>query len=218
MTGFLKKTARAILPVSARYFIWSVKPQIFKMNTLILDDYKLSESFIRIPEKYVIKEVTWQDKDALLRFYNSNGANVFERKVPKRLNSKRCRGFAIYDNTSGIIVYCNWIIHQYEEYLGEFGIRPEASFIFWDSSVCLPEHRHQGLHSRMEQELINYSINSGAVSFYMQIHESNVKGNKHALSKGYRLIDTQYVISWPVFGVYRNLKAFLHNPFRRITI
>ncbi|HAF30850.1 MAG TPA: hypothetical protein DCG75_17560 [Bacteroidales bacterium] len=212
----IKKILRVIVPKSVRFVIGSNIPKIFQMTTLVLQNIKPINNLVSIPDTYSFREISWNDKEKLKKFYDYTGAKAFDIKVPRRLNSSRCKGFAFIDRNSGDIVYMNWIHHQYEEYLNEFHIDVSEPFIFWDSAYCLPEHRHQGLHERMEQELINYSVRQGAKNFFMQIDLSNKKGNKYALSKGYKLLNTKCVISWPTFRVYRNLLSFLKNPFKKI--
>lgn len=212
----MKKALRKILPLSVRHFIWTLFPQLTSINTLVLDKLEFIETPITIPDKYLLREVAWTDQNELKKFYRQNGATTFKRKVPKRLNSPNCRGFAFFDNSTGEIVYITWIVHNFSQFLNEFGLKVAPPLILWESALCLPEHRHKGLHERMEQELLNYAVLKGAKFFYMQIHEASQKGNSYALSKGYKILCTRKVISWPFFDVFRDYSSFLKKPFRKI--
>jgi len=68
----------------------------------------------------------------------------------------------------------------------------------------------------MERERINYCIRNGARKIFIQIHNSNIKGKISVKDNGYNLYKSDYIIFWPIFNIYRNLKAFLKNPFRKI--
>ncbi len=218
MKKAVKKIVRLIFPESFRHFIWSIKPQIFKIYTMVLDDLKIIDNLMPIPENYLLQDVTWSDKDKLIKFFSFKGPTAFKRKVPKRLNSERCKGLAAIDKLSGDIVYNSWIIHDYKSYLKEFQVKTDDPIIFWESAECLPEHRHKGIHGRMEQEVINYCSRKGAKYLCIQIHASNTKGYKYNLSVGFKLISESYAISWPIFNIYRNLSSFLKNPFTRIFV
>jgi hypothetical protein len=211
----IKKIARLLLPARIRLFIWSIFPRISIVNTLVYDKLDSNPSSLPIPAGYMLRELSWADKSDLEVFYNHLGPRAFDRNVPRRLNSKHCRCLAYFAESSGELVYVNWIHLKYDEYLREFEIYPTDPYVFWDSAYCLPDHRHRGLHERMEQELVDFSFNSGAKLFFMQIHQSNRKGNAYALKKGYKLLRADKVISWPAFNIYRNLNAFLKSPFKK---
>jgi len=68
----------------------------------------------------------------------------------------------------------------------------------------------------MEQERINYCVNRGATAMYIQIHNPNKKGIKSVLDNGYRPVQQNIVIHWPIFNTYRALKGFIKKPFRHI--
>jgi len=212
----MKKFVRRVLPLSIRRFVWLSLPQVHIVNTYALKVYADMFELQKIPDKYELVLINKSHIERLKNFYNNYGTNVFRKKVPKRLNSSSCRGFAFVERKSGEIVYNTWIHFNFNRYLSEYGIQFEEDFAFWDSGDCLPDHRHQGLHTRMEQELIKYAQQNNYGIFSLQIHESNSKGNDHALAKGYSLIKQSYTVYWPAFGVYRELKSFLMNPFKRI--
>ncbi|MFZ5942007.1 MAG: hypothetical protein ACOYXB_15670 [Bacteroidota bacterium] len=212
----IKKIARYLIPRKLRFFIWSLVPDIHRVNTLVLEVAEAPADFLRIPDNYSLAEVGLSDETKLRKFFDFSGPGAYERKVPVRLRSGQCKALAFIDSSSGDIAYLNWIHHKYDRFLREFGIDTLEPYIFWDSALCLPEHRHKGLHERMEQELMRYTFEHGVKRFYMQIHVSNKKGNAYAAAKGYRLVSARYAISWPVFNIYRDFYSFLKNPFKSV--
>lgn len=213
-----RKVIRSVVPFRVRHILWSLTPSIFRINTLVKTNLVYTESISLLPTGYYLREICKSDSDRLKTFYEQISPTAFKRKIPKRLESENCRGFAIFENAQDTIAYNNWLIHGYEKYLIEFGIDIKRPMIFWDSAYCLPAHRHQGFHEIMEQELINYTIKHGCKYFYMQIHTDNIKGNTYALSKGYDLVKTSYAIYWPIFDIYRSLGAFIKSPFKKIRV
>ena len=81
---------------------------------------------------------------------------------------------------------------------------------------CHPQHRHQGLHTRMEQERINYCINNGANEIYIQIGSKNIKGHESVTNNGFQFIKKNYTIRIPALSVYRDFFSFLKSPFKRV--
>jgi len=169
-----------------------------------------------IDEKFVLKEVEWSDEGKLKKAHSFRGPDSYNRKVPPRLNSPEWVGLAVFDKTTGDIAYIAWIIRKSIRYFEEFGIfLNEKQFLLKDG-FCVPEYRHQGLHTRMEQERINYCISHGATEIFIQIHDSNIRGKESVVGNGYVLFQKNYILSWYAFNIYRELFSVLKSPFKKI--
>jgi len=210
------KIIRAILPQKIRKFIANLIPKFYKVNTYVLRNPKVKNSTYPIADKYIIKEVTWKDVKKLKEAYYFRGATSYNKKVPSRLNAPEWVGLAVFDNTAGEIAYIAWVITSSIKYFEEFGIVLHPGQYLLKDGFCVPKYRHQGLHTRMEQERINYCVRNGAYEIFIQIHNSNKKGIASVDTNGYKLYQQNYVIQWPIFNIYRSVKAFLKNPFKRV--
>ncbi|MFP4024591.1 MAG: hypothetical protein ACLFVR_08690 [Thiohalospira sp.] len=184
------------------------------MNTYILNNPKLIANLRPIDHIYGIKRITWDDEQMLKDFYSD--PKRYARKIPKRMNSPEWVGLSVIDTTNGNIAYIAWVITKSIKYFEEFGVKLKNGQFLLKDGFCHPEYRHQGLHTRMEQERINYCIKNGAHEIFVQIHDSNKGGINSVLNNGYKLYQQNYVIQWPVFHVYRSLKGFLRNPFKKV--
>jgi hypothetical protein len=132
------------------------------------------------------------------------------------MNSSEWTGLAIFDGTNGDIAYIGWVVTNAIEYLNEFGIRLNENQFLLKDGYCVPKYRHRGLHTRMEQERINYCIRNGANEIFIQIHNSNKKGINSVINNGYKLYQKNLILNIPKFGIYRELYAALKNPFKKV--
>jgi hypothetical protein len=209
MTRFL-----SIVPLKIKRYIWRLIPRIHLVNTYKLSDLNKIDKIKAIPHKYSIEKMSINNLEQLKTIYPVH--YVYERKIPPRILSPEWVGLAVIDKTNNNIAYLAWIIEKSIKYIEEFGIQLKNNEFLLKDGYCNPKYRHQGLHTRMEQERINYCINKGAKAIYIQIHNSNKKGIDSVLGNGYKLYKQNYVIQWPFFAIYREIFAFLRNPFAKI--
>lgn len=210
----LKSFLRLFLPKSIRMLLWNLIPKLYLVNTYLLKKTSLFEPLSSISDKYYIKEIGWDDEEKLKKIYSLT--STYESKIPRRLNASEWVGLAVIDKTNGDIAYLAWVIKRSIKYFEEFGIYLKPYQFLLKDGYCVPEYRHQGLHTRMEQERINYCIENGASEIFIQIHDSNKKGHQSVIDNGYMLYQKNYIIQWPIFNVYRSFKGFLRNPFRKV--
>lgn len=199
-----------------RSFIWKITPKLHKVNTYILENPSYIEQKVLINENYLIRELSWDDKNELKKFHNIRNPESFEKKIIPRLNAKEWIGLAVFDIHTGDIAYVAWVINASIRYFEEFGIFLKTGHFLLKDGYCLPKYRHQGLHTRMEQERINFCIKSGASHIFIQIHNTNKKGIESVTQNGYILYQQNYVLQWPIFNIYRAFIGFLKKPLRRV--
>lgn len=211
----ISKHVRRIIPLNIRAFIWSSIPRFQVLNTYILKSPRKIQDLHKISDEYSIREVEWTDIEELKKFHEIRGSRSF-MKIPPRLDSQAWHGLAIFDRNNEQIAYLAWIIDKSIPYFEEFDIVLKDGQFLLKDGYCSPSHRHKGLHTRMEQERINYCVNNGANEIYIQIHDSNKKGIDSVLGNGYVLYKKSLIIKWPLFRVYRSLKGFIINPFRKV--
>ncbi len=212
----VKNIFRFIIPKNVRLFLWSLKPKIHLLNTYKLQREELILDLKNINDKYIIREITWADEAKIRKAYQFRGRKAFRNLIPARMNSGNWIGLAVIDNITGDIAYLAWIIVKSIRYFEEFGIYLKPGQFLLKDGFCVPEYRHQGLHTRMEQERINYCIKNGAKDIFIQIQDENEKGKDSVRNNGYVLINKKYVIAWPVFNTYRVFRSFLRNPFMKV--
>ncbi len=212
----IKKILRIFLPQQFRKFLWRIIPKLRKTNTYILNYPSEIKELYKIDDKYYIREVAEEHLDKIKKAHISRAKNAFKNRVVPRLRSPAWTGLAVFDKTTGDIAYIAWIIHQSIPYFEEFGVYLKDKEFLLKDGYCLAEYRHQGLHTRMEQERINYCIKHGAQHIFIQIEDKNKKGIDSVLGNGYTFYRQDYVIQWPLFNVFRSFKGFLRNPFRKI--
>ena len=216
MKKHIKIIARLFIPASIRAFLWRSIPSFHKVNTYLLKRNKPIQELSPINENYYIQEVVWEDKEQLRKVESYRNAKAFEKKILPRLRNPEWHGLAVFDKLTGDITYISWVVDSSIPYLEEFGIKMKAHQFLLKDGFCVPYYRHQGLHTRMEQERINYCIRNGGNEIFIQIHASNKRGIKSVTENGYRLFQQNNIILWPIFFIYRSVKGFLKNPFKRI--
>lgn len=212
----IKKLARKWLPIKARYFLTGLTPKISKLNTYKLVLKGPIKQLSRIDVIYEVKEVSTQDIEKLQKAHLSRGPFAFKRKVWPRLNSTDWTGLAVFDKNKGDIAYIAWIVTSSIPYSDEFKMPLGKEQFLLKDGFCVPEYRHQGIHTRMEQERINFCWNAGAREVFIQIHDSNDKGKRSVFNNGYKLYRQSKVIMWPTFNVYREFRSFIKNPFKKV--
>mgnify|MGYP001279913785 CR=1 FL=1 len=212
----LQELLRVIIPKEIRLFLWRIVPKIHIVNTYILTKPKLICNPQRIESKYSINEISQTDKEQLIKVYRYRGSNSYSEQILPRLLSNDWIGLAVFDNANGNIAYIAWIIIRSIRYFEEFGVHLKPRQFLLKDGFCVPEYRHQGLHTRMEQERINYCVRNNADTIFIQILNSNKKGIDSVINNGYVLYNQRKIIQWSLFGVYRELWSFLRSPFRKI--
>lgn len=211
----LKKVLRTFIPKVIRPILWDTIPKFYIVNTFILTKPEYCNRLPKIDSNYIIADSVCKI-EKYIRFESDLGNRKSTQRIESRLNTGVWIPLSIIDSTNGDIAYNAWIITKSIPYFEEFGINiKQGDYLLKDGS-CLPQYRHQGLHTRMELERINYCIQRGAKNIYIQIHNSNKKGIKSVLGNGYRLYQKNIVIQWPVFDIYRSLVGFIKNPFRKV--
>lgn len=212
----IKKITQLFIPAPIRSFVSRSIPRFYKLNTYLLKRNELIKKLSPINKKYYIREVGLEDIEKLRKVESYRNAKSFEKKILPRLNSTDWHGLAVFDKNTGDIAYVSWVIDSSIPYFEEFGIKLKVNQFLLKDGFCVPDYRHQGLHTRMEQERINYCIRYGGNEMFIQIHDSNKKGIYSVINNGYAFFQQDYVIFWFVFNIYRSLKGFLKNPFAKV--
>lgn len=211
-----KNIIRVFVPAKLRSILWESIPKFHAVNTYILRNPEFIQIDAPINERHFIREVRMDDMERLKLAESYRNPKKFEKKIPPRLKSNAWHGLAVLDKNNNEIAYIAWIIDKTIPYFEEFGIKmTEGQFLLKDG-FCVPKYRHQGLHTRMEQERINFCVKSGANEIFIQIHDANKKGVSSVLNNGYELYQQNIIILWPIFNMYRSLKGFLKRPFRKV--
>lgn len=212
-----KKVIRKLIPSTIRTFLGRLVPKFHRINTFFLKNPAMIEDLIKIDVRFVVREIGWSDETMLRNIYSGKNADsIFKDKIARRLDSPDFAGLAVIDSEAERIVYLSWVILRSIPYFEEFGITlAEGDFLLKDIYV-VPEYRHMGISSRMEQERINYCVQLGAKQLFLQPLASNKKGNDVYPKYGYVFLKSNLLIQWPLFNVWRELYSFLKNPFRKV--
>jgi len=212
----VKPLLRKIFPKRSRIFLWRLIPRIQRTNTYLLRNPQFFETISSIDPKFEIRQIGLNDLEKLKKTYSDRGPEMFRNKIPPRLNSPDWVGLAVVDSSNGEIAYISWIVTKSIEYFKEFNIDLEAGQFFLKDGYCSTYYRHQGLHTRMEQERINYCIRNGANEILIQILNANEKGKASVLNNGYEFLQQNLILSFPVLKIYREINSVLKNPFKKI--
>lgn len=215
MKKIIQKT-KHYLPPYLKDVIGRSIPKISTLNTYSAKCIKPIAHLSPIDKKYIIRVVGLSDIEQLKKANQGRGRSAFKRKVLRRIHNPAWKGLAVFDKTTGDIAYIAWVITQNIDYINEFGIHLKPNQFLLKDGYCVPEYRHQGLHTRMEQERINYSIRNGATELFIQIDDNNEKGKKSVLENGYQLYQQNKVLSLSIFSIYRELKSFFKYPFKKV--
>ncbi len=211
-----KNTLRKILPDDFRYFVGSLMPRWHKIDTFVLHDPQYISSLKPIDEYFKIRTISDNDLDLLEKYHSYRGKKSFSKKVPSRINSDKFVGLAAIDTRTEEIAYLSWVVNRSIDYFEEFGVFMKKGDFMVKDIFVVPKYRHRGLSYRMEQERINFCVKQGALKIYTQPLTSNLKGKDVYLGLGYKYLQTDLLIQWPVFNVWRNFKSFLRNPFKTL--
>lgn len=212
----VKSILRIILPKRLREFFWRLIPKFNILNTYKLAGPKAIKNLSVIDSKFIIRKVSWGDSEMLKKAHIERGKNAFKSKVVSRLNSDAWVGLAVIDQNENAIAYIAWIVIKNTNYISDFEFQLEKGEFLLKDGYCVKAYRHQGLHTRMEQERINYCVRNSAKQIYIQILNSNKKGINSVLGNGYDLFRKDRLIYWPVFKLFRPIKGFLKRPFLKI--
>jgi len=212
----LKKIARFLIPEKTRILLFRMIPRVSQINTYFLSNPQMIAKMSIIPGKYSIREISPDDTGTLKKAYTTRSKLSFEKKIPARLSSDAWTGLAVFDKMNGNPAYLAWVITKSIPYLEEFGIKLKEGQFLMKDGYCFPDYRHQGLHTRMEQERINYCVRHDATGVFTQVHDFNKRGIESVTGNGYKLLKQNYVLHWPIFNIYRNLFSFLRNPIRKV--
>ncbi len=216
----IKRIVRSIIPEKIRNIVYRCTPKVYMINTNLLNSPKLIEDITSVNERFIIngklniKEISIEDAEKLKKFADYRGESKYKQLV-QRLNDSWI-GLGVIDKTNGDIAYMGWIINKSIPCFEEYGLKLKPNQFLLKDGFCVPEYRHQGLHTRMEQERINYCVRNGATGIFNQVISINKKGKDSVYGNGFRTCKRDILLWWPIFGIFRPLKAFLKNPFRKI--
>ncbi len=216
MQKFIKKIVRVLFSERIREKLGPYYPRFYRVNTYLKSDLANPLSVPSIGAQYQIREVNENDIPALRAAHATRGVKAYQLKVPPRLAAPEWVGLAVFDKANGKIGYIAWVVTKHIPYIGEFGIKLGPGQFLAKDGYCVPEYRHQGLHTRMEIERLNYCIRHGAREVFIQIHDANKKGVQSVKVNGYRFVRQDMVLAIGGMNIYRPLKAFLKNPFKKI--
>ncbi|ALO15770.1 hypothetical protein L21SP5_02137 [Salinivirga cyanobacteriivorans] len=216
MPSFIKKIVRVLFPKSLRESIGPYLPRFYKVNTYLKSGLNKELPLPEIDTRYEVREVGVKDIPALKEAHLTRGRNIYELKVPPRLKSPDWVGLSVFDKRNGRIAYIAWVVTNSIPYIEEFGLKLKSNQFLVKDGYCVPEYRHQGLHTRMEIERLNYCFRNDATEVFIQIHDANKGGVKSVLGNGYTFYQSDLVIAIGGLNIYRPIFAFLKNPFKKI--
>ena len=214
MIKHVKSIIKKIVPEKILSSIYSIKPSIQATNTYLLKKDKPIENLYPIDKKYIIRILNIDDKEELRRFYSQSRS--FDKLILPRLKTTAWIGLAVIDTTKNTFAYVSWIIMESTEFIKDFKINLNKNQYFLRHGYCSPQYRHQRLHTRMEQERINYCIHNGANEIFIQIGNRNEKGKASVKNNGFMFLQKNYILRIPALGIYRELFSALKSPYRRV--
>jgi len=204
------ETLKKILPPKVVKVVFSLKPDIHAVNIYILKDNTPIVNLHPIDEKYAIRQLTIDDSEKLKGFYRN-----YKHILP-RLKKKAWVGLAVVDTTNDAIAYVSWVIRENIQFINDFNITMSDNQFMVIHGFCDPKYRHQGLHTRMEQERLNYCFRNGAEEIWVHIASKNERGIATLINAGYKFHSKSRIIRIPIFGIHRRLKSALKNPFKKM--
>lgn len=191
-------------------YFYSIKPEIYSIDIYLLKDNRLIRDLHPIDKKFYIKELKVNDTERLKAFYKNS------KHLLPRLHDDAWVGLAVVDSTNDKIAYVSWIINKNIQFINDFGIFLSENQFMVRHGFCAPEYRHQGLHTRMEQERLNYCYKNGADQVYVHIASKNKAGIRSLTENRFEFYKKSYVIHIGRFGIYRRLSSFIKNPFKKV--
>lgn len=215
----IKKIIKRIFPEKIRYLILGSIPKIIVMNTYVLSKPAQITDLNNIDKRFFIRTINIQDLGKVKKVYSSRSKNYFERIVLPRLHDKAWIGLGAYDDTSDDnIAYVSWIVKENREFIDDIGLKLNDNQFFVKDGYCVPKYRHLGLHTRLEQERINYCVAKNASAIFIQIAKKNIKGIESVTKNGYIFYQKNYIISINIFGLYRELFSLVRSIFHKKTL
>jgi len=205
----IKNLIKKILPGELIIKLSGLIPVVYSVNIYLLKYRAHIKDLVEIDKKFIIRELTIKDTESLKRFYPN------AKSIIPRLYNPAWVGLAVLDSTNGSIAYVSWVIKDNIRFINDFKIDLADNQFMVIHGYCAPEYRHQKLHTRMEQERLNYCFNNGAREIYVHIASKNSVGIATLISSGYEFLKKDRVIYINSLGIYRRLCNFLINPFRR---
>ena len=211
----IKSIVRKILPEKVRSVLYGAIPHIRRVNTYILKRDILIKDLHQIDSRYLIKQIGMDDREKLQKAYSYRSAKYFVRRGLPRLKNPAWVGLAAIDTTNSDIAYIAWIVKENMQFNLDYGIIMKQNQFFLKDDFCIPHYRHQGIHTRMNQERINYCINNGANEMFVQIWHRNKKGISFVLNNGFTLYQKNLLLFMEKYGIYRELFSALKAPFQK---
>jgi len=192
------------------YYFYSIIPEIYSIDIYLLKDNRLIKDLHPIDKKFYVKGLTINDSERLKSFYKNS------KHILPRLHDDAWVGLAVVDSTNNKIAYVSWVINKNIQFINDFGISLSENQFMVRHGFCAPEYRHQGLHTRMEQERLNYCYKNGADQVYVHKASKNKSGKRSLMENRFEFYKKSYVIRIGRFGIYRRLLSFIRNPFEKI--
>ncbi|MFC2152758.1 hypothetical protein ACFLSE_09530, partial [Bacteroidota bacterium] len=203
-------TLKKIIPIKFIDFIYNIKPEIHAINIYLLKDNTPIVNLHPIDKKFIIRELNINDTEKLKTFY------VNYKHVLPRLKDSAWIGLAAVDTTNEEIAYISWVIKENIEFIKDFKIKMNNDQFMVRHGVCKLIYRHQGIHTRMEQERLNYCFRNGAKQIYVHIASKNKVGIATLINAGYEFYQRNLILRIPYFGVHRELFSALKAPFNNL--
>jgi hypothetical protein len=205
----IKTILKNLLPSKVIIILSGLIPDVYSVNIYLLKHKSLIKDLVKIDNKFLIRELNIKDTSSLKQFYPD------ARHILPRLGNPAWVGLAVIDSTNDSIAYVSWVIKANVRFINDFKIEMNRNQFMVIHGYCAPQYRHQGLHTRMEQERLNYCYNNGAKEVYVHIATRNLVGITTLINSGYKLLKKDTVIYIRSLGIYRRLNSFTLNPFRR---
>ena len=193
-------------------YVYGLKPHFVTLKTMRLCREKPIEEMNEIAPHFMIRQITLEDASALEKAYQKRSRGYYKRNGLPRLKDPSWIGLAVFDIRSGEIAYVSWIIQRTVVQLEDIGLYLKDSQRYVKDVYCVPEYRHQGLHTRMDLERINHCIRDGASEIFLQVEEKNTKGVRSVTDNGFKYTgQTLKYLVIPSLGVFREYRAFLRS-------
>lgn len=210
MNRTIKDLLKKIVPPKLVTLLYSIKPDIHSVDIFLLRRNELISDLQPIHEKFIVRQLTINDTEKLKAFYSKS------KHILPRLKTTAWIGLAVFDTTKDKIAYVSWIIKENIPFINELGINMSEKQFMVRHGVCALEYRHQGLHTRMEQERINWCIKNGANEIFVHIGSKNIKGIGPLKKSGFEFLFKKKIISIPILGVYREINSAIKSPFKKV--
>lgn len=205
-----KNVLKKIIPQKTAALLFSIKPQIYSADIFVLKNPKLIHDLHPIDKKFIIHQLTTDDSERLKEFY------THYKHILPRLETTAWIGLAVVDTTNDKIAYVSWIIKENIPFVKELDITMNKNQFMVRHGFCDPNYRHQGLHTRMEQERLNWCVRHGATDIFLHIASENLKGIGPLVKTGFVFLYKKKILRIPAFGIYRELNSAIRSPFKKV--